>query len=87
MKIDTTQYTMIPAYVEQTMPDLTDYKQYRTSLTFDGKVMIEVPVPTAEVTKKGDKYILTLAGWKAFLKNYAKITQELHDEYLRTFQH
>lgn len=77
---------MIRAQVERTLPDLTDYKVYRTELTFGGKLFVEVPVPASEVTQTKGEITLTLAGWKAFLRNYTKITTELSNEYLKLFQ-
>ena len=78
--------TYIRAVVDRAVPETNDYKPYRTELTFDGKLFIDVPVPTSEITKEGDKIILTLEGWKAFLKNYTTKIQELTTEYSNSFK-
>lgn len=87
-KINTDPVVYIPAVVQETTPDMTDYKVYRTTLTFQGRVAVLVPVKASEVTvrkgKEGETYTLTLEGWKDFLRNYTKITRELFYEYQRS---
>jgi hypothetical protein len=86
-KVDTEKYVMIQAIVESTTPETADYKPYRTTLTFGGKLVIEVPVPASEVRQeKGGVTILTLEGWKFFLKNYTAMTEKLHSEFLHSFK-
>jgi len=85
-KIDTNKYVLIKAIVESTTPETADYKPYRTTLTFADKLVIEVPVLASEVHKEGGITVLTLAGWKSFLKSYTAMTEELHNEYIRSFQ-
>lgn len=84
-KIDTNQYVMIRAIVERVTPETVEYKPYRTDLTFDNKLEIEVPVLASEVRKEKDKIILTLKGYKSFLKNYTAMVEELHQEHLHSF--
>lgn len=83
-KVNTNPVVLIPAIVESTNAETGEYKPYNTTLTFGGRVKILVPVDAHEVTvekgKDGDIYILTLEGWKSFLRNYTKITQQLYRE-------
>jgi hypothetical protein len=71
---------MIPATVEMTTPEPNEYKPFSTTLTFNHKLVIEVPVSAEEVTKKGDTYTLTLEGWKQFLLAYSKMTKTLFNK-------
>ena len=86
-KIDTRKKVMIRAIVDRAVPETVEYKPYRTELTFAGRVMIEVPVPAEMVTTdKGGVQVLTLEGWKEFLKEYTRMTQELAVEYRNQFR-
>jgi hypothetical protein len=73
--------TYIKAIVESATPDRTSYKSYATTLTFDHKLIIEIPVPRAEIEEKGDTIILTLAGWTALLNNYTSAVENMNREH------
>lgn len=75
-----TDIVYIRAIVDSTNAERNEYKPFNTTLTFGGKVILEVPVPAEEVRKEGDKLILTLLGWKAFLKMYTQMTTQLTQE-------
>jgi hypothetical protein len=86
-KINTEPVTYIKAQVQSAQPDRTQYQPYKTVLTFEGKVFIEVPVPRSEVEERKDgEIILTLAGWTAFLNNYAKAVETMNQEHLNTYR-
>lgn len=76
-------YVDIPAFVESATPEPNEFKPFSATLTFDHKVCILVPVPASEVEKKGDRYVLTLEGWKHFLLNYSKIVKQLPQQLLK----
>jgi hypothetical protein len=85
-KINTAPVTYIKAQVQSAQPDRTQYQPYKTVLTFEGKVFIEVPVPRSEVEDgKDGEIILTLAGWTAFLNNYAKAVEDMNNQHLHTY--
>jgi hypothetical protein len=85
-KINTEPVTYIKAQVQSAQPDRTQYQPYKTVLTFEGKVFIEVPVPRSEVENgKDGEIILTLAGWTAFLNNYAKAVEDMNAEHLHSY--
>jgi hypothetical protein len=50
-------------------------------LTFEGKVIVEIPVPASEVRKEGDKFVLTLKGWTIFLDVYASEVEKMDEKY------
>lgn len=86
-KINTEPVTYIKAQVQSAQPDRTQYQPYKTVLTFEGKVFVEVPVPRSEVENgKDGEIILTLAGWTAFLNNYTKAVEDMNRAYLQTYQ-
>ena len=64
--------TYIRAYIQDASPspESVQYKPYMTTLTFNGLLAVDVPVPTTEVTIEKGVTVLTLEGWKCFLKEY-----------------
>lgn len=85
-RISNVPVTYIQAVVESTQPDRTQYKPYVSTLSFDGKLIVEIPVPTSELRKEGDKIVLTLQGWTTFLKNYTDAIDQMNNEYRNQFR-
>ncbi len=80
---------LIPAIVDLAVPGRDQYKQYKAELAFDGKVIVEIPIPAEHVRKEGDKFILTLKGWTIFLDVYSTEVEKMDEQYkqhLRTAQ-
>ena len=77
MKNDT---VYIRAYIESATPEPNQWKPYSSTLTFEGKLAVDVPVPSSEVTTEKGVQILTLLGWKTFLINYSKIIKQIPQE-------
>lgn len=79
--------TMIRARVERASPDRTQYKPYATDLVFDDPaVYVEVPVPAEHITKEKDGSLtLSLAGWTIFLDVYATSVENMHQQYLKSY--
>jgi hypothetical protein len=77
-KINNEPVVYIKAIVSKAMLDSVQYKPYLAELTFDEKLVVEVPVPATEVRKDGETFILTLQGWTAFLKNYTNAITEMN---------
>jgi hypothetical protein len=75
-KINNEPVVYIKAIVSKAMLDSVQYEPYLAELTFDEKLVVEIPVPATEVRKDGETFILTLQGWIAFLKNYTNAITE-----------
>ncbi len=70
----------VRAVVERASPDRTNYKPYATDLTFGGNLEIEIEVPAEEVIeKKGDKVILTVAGYASLLETYTAEIDKMNE--------
>ena len=70
----------VRATVERASPDRTQFKPYATDLTFDGKLEIEIPVdPEHVVEQKGEKIVLSVAGYASLLEIYTKEIDKLND--------
>ena len=74
----------IRAQIEHIEADPTQFKMYRTTLGFEGNMYVDVPVPQSEVSVEKNQIILTLEGLKIFLKNYTKMVEQLHHDYLNS---
>jgi hypothetical protein len=71
---------LVRATVERASPDRTQYKPYQTDLTFDGNLEIEIPVDAEHVIeKKGEKIVLTVAGYASLLETYTKEIERMND--------
>lgn len=86
-RITTGPIVMIRAQVLETHPEIAEYKPFYTNLGFEGKLYVDIPVPASEVTKYPDgTLILTLDGWKAFLRAYTEKVHELVYEHQQGVQ-
>ena len=71
---------IVRAVVERASPDRTQYKPYATDLTFGGNLEIEIPVPAEEVVEqKGDKIVLSVAGYASLLEAYTVEIEKMND--------
>jgi hypothetical protein len=71
---------LVRATVERASPDRTQYKPYQTDLTFGGNLEIELEVPADEVIeKKGEKIVLTVAGYASLLETYTKEIERMNE--------
>ena len=71
---------IVRAVVERTTPERVQYKPYATDLTFGGNLEIEIPVPAEEVVEqKGDKIVLTVAGYASLLETYTTEIERMND--------
>ena len=71
---------IVRAVVERASPDRVQWKPYMTDLTFGGNLEIELEVPAEEVIeKKGDKIVLTVAGYASLLEAYTKEIERMND--------
>ena len=77
---------MIRAIVQEATPERQEYKPYRTTLHFDDKLIIEIPVSSEYVRKEGDKTIISLEGYTSLLNTYTTAIEKMHQTYLHKFQ-
>lgn len=78
---------MIRAKVESASPERTQFKPYSTTLTFDGSLFVDIPVPVEHVIeKKGEKVVLSLEGWMIFLDVYTTEVEKMHARWIQSFQ-
>lgn len=71
---------LVRATVERATPDRVQYKPYATDLTFGGKLEIEIEVPAEEVVEqKGDKIVLSVAGYASLLEAYTIEIEKMND--------
>ena len=74
----------VRATVESSHPDRVQYKPYDTTLTFNGKVDVLIPIPAELVEEqKGDHITLTLEGWTTLLNQYTTAVETMHQNYIR----
>ena len=70
----------VRATVERASPDRVQWKPYMTDLTFGGNLEIELEVPAEEVIeKKGEKVVLTVAGYASLLETYTKEIERMNE--------
>ena len=71
---------LVRATVERATPDRVQYKPYATDLTFGGNLEIELEVPADQVVEqKGDKIVLSVAGYASLLEGYTKEIERMND--------
>lgn len=71
---------LVRATVERASPDRVQYKPYATDLTFGGKLEIELEVPAEYVVdQKGDKIVLSVAGYASLLETYTTEIERMND--------
>lgn len=80
--------TYIRAYIQDCSPspESIQYKPYNATLVFNGQLAVDVPVPSSEVIVEKGVQVLTLEGWKCFLKEYTKTIEQLHRENLNQYK-
>jgi hypothetical protein len=77
-------FVIVRATVESSHPDRVQYKPYDTTLTFGGKLHVEIRVPVEMVVEqKGDHITLSLEGWTNVLNQYTTAVETMHQNYIR----
>jgi hypothetical protein len=78
---------LVEAIIESATPDRTQWKPYATTLAFDGKLRVQIPVPARYVVRKEkDNLVLSLDGWMYFLDRYTAAVEKMNGQWTTNIQ-